>query len=123
MVVGGVPERSSTHCQQVAHFAIDALQALEDYHAVNGQQLSMRIGMHTGTVVAGIVGKQKYSYDLWGDVVNTASRLEGSGLPGRIQVTDVVRSRLSEEFQFESRGPVELKGKGMVDTWFLNGIR
>jgi class 3 adenylate cyclase len=74
-------------------------------------------------VVAGIVGKQKYSYDLWGDVVNTASRLEGSGLPGRIQVTDVVRSRLSEEFQFESRGPVELKGKGMVDTWFLNGIR
>ena len=123
MVVGGVPERSATHCQQVAHFAIDALQALEAYNDATGQQLSMRIGIHTGTVVAGIVGKQKYSYDLWGDVVNTASRLEGASLPGRIQVTDAVRSRLSEEFVFDPRGPVELKGKGMVDTWFLNGTR
>jgi class 3 adenylate cyclase len=119
MVVGGVPERSPTHCQQVAHFAMAALQALDTYNAETGQQLQMRVGMHTGTVVAGIVGKQKYSYDLWGDVVNTASRLESAGQPGRIHVTEAVRVRLSDEYGFASRGPIDIKGKGLMETWFL----
>jgi class 3 adenylate cyclase len=123
MVVGGVPERSPTHCQQVARFATAALRVIEGYNAETGRQLQMRLGIHTGTVVAGIVGKQKYSYDLWGDVVNTASRLEGASLPGRIHVTDAVRARLLEEFHFEPRGPVEIKGKGMMETWFMVGPR
>ncbi len=119
MVVGGVPERSPTHCQQVAHFAMAALQALDTYNAETGKQLQMRVGMHTGTVVAGIVGKQKYSYDLWGDVVNTASRLESAGQPGRIHVTDAVRVRLADEYGFAPRGPIDIKGKGLMETWFL----
>jgi adenylate cyclase len=123
MVVGGVPERSPTHCQQVARFAAAALRVIEGYNAETGRQLQMRLGIHTGTVVAGIVGKQKYSYDLWGDVVNTASRLEGASLPGRIHVTDAVRARLLEEFHFEPRGPVEIKGKGLMETWFMGEPR
>lgn len=121
MVVGGVPNPSSTHCQQVANFAIDALNALESYNLRTGRKLQMRVGMHTGTVVAGIVGKQKYSYDLWGDVVNTASRMENASLPGKIHVTEAVRIRLSDDFNFESRGPIELKGKGTLETFFLAG--
>jgi adenylate cyclase len=121
MVVGGVPHPSSTHCQQIANFALDALNALESYNLRTGRKLKMRVGIHTGTVVAGIVGKQKYSYDLWGDVVNTASRMENASLPGKIHVTEAVRIRLSDDFNFESRGPIELKGKGILETFFLTG--
>jgi len=75
--------------------------------------------MHTGTVVAGIVGKQKYSYDLWGDVVNTASRMESAGQPGRIHVTEAVKIRLMDDYIFEEQGMIELKGKGMVSSYIL----
>jgi adenylate cyclase len=123
MVVGGVPDRSPTHCQQVARFALAALKSIDDYSIESGQKLRIRIGMHTGTVVAGIVGKQKYSYDLWGDVVNTASRMEGASLPNHIHVTESVHLRLADDFIFESRGMVELKGKGSFNTYFLKGNR
>jgi adenylate cyclase len=77
--------------------------------------------MHTGTVVAGIVGKRKFSYDLWGDVVNVASRYESTSVPNRIHVSDSVRVRLADDFAFEDGGEVDLKGKGMVHSWFLVG--
>jgi class 3 adenylate cyclase len=83
--------------------------------------LQVRMGIHTGTVVAGIVGKQKYSYDLWGDVVNTASRLENTSLPGRIHVANTVHARLLDDFELEQRGLVEIKGMGPIETFFLNG--
>ena len=121
MVVGGVPDRSPTHCQQVADFALRAMQKINEYSHDTGQQLSIRIGIHTGTVVAGIVGKQKYSYDLWGDVVNIASRMESAGMPNMIHVTESVRIRLADDYNFESRGTVELKGKGAMNTYFLLG--
>ena len=77
------------------------------------------MGIHAGTVVAGIVGKQKYSYDLWGDVVNIASRLESTSLPGRIHVASAVRSRLLDDFELEERGQVEIRGLGSTQTFFL----
>jgi adenylate cyclase len=119
MVVGGVPERSPIHCQQVARFALAALKTVDQYNRDTGQNLQMRIGIHTGTVVAGIVGTRKYSYDLWGDVVNIASRLESTSLPGRIHVANAVRTRLLDDFELEERGQVEIRGLGSVQTFFL----
>jgi len=119
MVVGGVPERSPIHCQQVARFALAALQTLDQYNREAGQNLQMRMGIHTGTVVAGIVGTRKYSYDLWGDVVNIASRLETTSLPGRIHVANAVRTRLLDDFELEERGQVEIRGLGATQTYFL----
>jgi adenylate cyclase len=83
----------------------------------------MRTGIHTGTVVAGIVGTSKFSYDLWGDVVNIASRMESTSEPGYIQVSDAVHIRLQDDFTFEARGDVEIKGKGPMHTWYLTGRR
>jgi class 3 adenylate cyclase len=81
----------------------------------------MRIGMHAGPAVAGVIGAKKFIYDVWGDTVNTASRLESNGLPQRIQVTDSVQQRLADRFEFEPRGTIELKGMGPTRTWFLRG--
>lgn len=121
MVVGGVPERDPLHCQKVADFAIAALLAFDDYAADFAQPLSIRVGMHTGTVVAGVVGTQKFAYDLWGDVVNIASRFESSGKPNRIHVSDSVKVRLADDFDFEGGGEVNLKGKGNMKSWFIIG--
>jgi class 3 adenylate cyclase/HAMP domain-containing protein len=121
MVVGGIPERDPLHCQKVADFAFDSLTAFEDYAADFSQPLSIRMGMHTGTVVAGVVGTQKFSYDLWGDVVNIASRYESTGKPNKIHISDSVRLRLADDFEFEEAGEVDLKGKGRVRSWFLIG--
>lgn len=121
MVVGGIPERDPLHCQKVADFAIAALQSFDDYASDFAQPLSIRVGMHTGTVVAGVVGTQKFAYDLWGDVVNVASRFESSGKPNRIHVSDSVRIRLADDFIFESGEDVNLKGKGIMKSWFILG--
>ena len=121
MVVAGIPDRSPTHAQQIADFALDMQATLANYAERSGRPLAMRTGVHTGTVVAGIVGTSKFAYDLWGDVVNIASRMESSGEPGRIQVSDAVRIRLSDDYTFEARGDVDIKGKGMMHTWYLTG--
>jgi adenylate cyclase len=121
MLVGGIPDRSPTHCQQVAEFALAALESFKAYSAGSVQSLSIRIGIHTGTVVAGIVGKQKFSYDLWGDVVNTASRYESTGAPDRIHVSEGVKIRLADDYEFEDAGEVKLKGVGSAASWFLVG--
>ena len=81
----------------------------------------MRIGLHTGPVVAGVIGRKKFAYDLWGDTVNTAARMESHGLPGEIQVSQAVQSRLPPSFQLRERGLIEVKGKGPMPTWFLTG--
>ncbi|MDG2307091.1 MAG: adenylate/guanylate cyclase domain-containing protein [Candidatus Binatia bacterium] len=123
MVVAGVPDRTSTHAQQIAEFALDMQETLRGYAESSGRPLRMRTGIHTGTVVAGIVGTSKFAYDLWGDVVNVASRMESTSEPGSIQVSDAVRVRLQDDYTFEERGSVELKGKGPMNTWYLTGRR
>jgi adenylate cyclase len=123
MVVGGVPKRDPLHCQHIMFFAIDAIKIANDYSQNFPIPIKIRVGVHTGTVVAGVVGKRKFSFDLWGDVVNVASRFEASGVPNRVHVSDTVRSRLIEDFDFEDGGVVTLKGKGEVKSSFLIGPR
>ncbi len=115
MVVGGLPAPLPDHTAAVASFALDGLAAV----AALPDRLQMRIGMDTGPVIAGVIGSVKFSYDLWGDTVNTASRMESHGVPGRIQVTDRCRVALQGSFTFETRGTVEIKGRGPMTTHFL----
>ncbi|MEJ1363466.1 MAG: adenylate/guanylate cyclase domain-containing protein, partial [Candidatus Sedimenticola sp. (ex Thyasira tokunagai)] len=85
--------------------------------------LLLRIGIHSGPVVAGVIGSWKFSYDLWGDTVNTASRMESQGVVGQIQVTDTVYQQLQEKFLFENRGEIQIKGKGMLNVYLLKSRR
>jgi class 3 adenylate cyclase len=84
--------------------------------------LQLRIGINSGPVVAGVIGTSKFIYDLWGDTVNLASRMESTGVPGQIQVTRAVYERLKDKYEFESRGMVQVKGKGEIETWLLHGV-
>ena len=119
MVVGGLPTPRPDHVEAVAAFAIDALEVLKHHRALDGNPLSIRIGINTGPTVAGVIGRRKFIYDLWGDTVNTASRMESFGLENAIQVTQAVRDELHERYVFEERGPIEVKGKGQMMTYLL----
>ena len=121
MVVAGIPAVTADHAARGAHMALDMMDALDAFNKRNGYTLQMRIGINSGPAVAGVIGKRKFIYDLWGDTVNTASRMESHGMPGRIQLTDATRQRLSAPFVFEQRGAIDVKGKGEMHTWFLNG--
>jgi len=110
------PDRTMGHIP----FQLDMMDALDAFNKRNGYTLQMRIGINSGAVVAGVIGKRKFLYDLWGDVVNTASRMESDGVAGRIQVTDATRQRLGEPFMLEKRGVIDVKGKGEMHTGFLN---
>ncbi|HEY7064745.1 MAG TPA: adenylate/guanylate cyclase domain-containing protein [Chloroflexota bacterium] len=118
MVAGGLPEPQPNHLHAMAAFALETRDALEDLAGAQ-DGLSLRIGMHVGSVVAGVIGTQKFTYDIWGDTVNTASRLESQGLPGRIHVSEAVYLRLHDAFAFEPRGTIELRGKGPINAYFL----
>lgn len=120
MVVAGVPTPREDHAEAMATMALDMLQEVERLRQELGMpELAVRIGLHSGPVVAGIIGTHKFAYDLWGDTVNMASRLESHGLPGRIQVSEPTWRVLRERFHFEPRGEVEIKSLGRVRTWLL----
>jgi class 3 adenylate cyclase/NAD(P)-dependent dehydrogenase (short-subunit alcohol dehydrogenase family) len=121
MAVGGLPEPQSNHAELVASAALEMLPALARVGKWLGLPLSVRIGVHTGDVVAGVIGRQKFVYDLWGDTVNVASRMESQGVGDRIQVTQEVYRLLGNRFRFTPRGEVEIKGKGLMPTYFLVG--
>ncbi len=119
MVAGGVPEQCTDHAAAVARMALDMREATAATAQESGMPLRLRIGLHTGALVAGVIGSHKFVYDVWGDTVNTAKRMESYGLPGRIHVSAETREKLGEAFLFETRGPIDIKGKGLMETFFL----
>ncbi len=121
MVVSGVPTPRADHAQALAKMALDMLKFTESLPVQNGTQINFRIGVNSGPLVAGVIGKTKFHYDVWGDSVNTASRMESHGVPGKIQVTMDIYRILKDEFIFEPRGILDVKGKGNMETWFLVG--
>jgi class 3 adenylate cyclase len=121
MVAGGIDPDRPGDVARVAAMAVEMLDAIAAWRAARGLDLHIRIGLHSGPAVAGVIGLRKFSYDVWGDTVNLASRLEASGVPDGIQVTADTAARLRETFSFERRGVVELKGKGPIETWLLVG--
>ncbi|MEM8638531.1 MAG: adenylate/guanylate cyclase domain-containing protein [Cyanobacteria bacterium P01_G01_bin.54] len=121
MVVGGLPEPHPHHAQAIAAFALDILATVNQLDMQFDESLNIRIGIHSGSVVAGVIGIKKFTYDLWGDTVNLAARMESQGVAGRIQVTAETYELLREQFVFEERGTVEVKGKAPMKTYFLVG--
>jgi class 3 adenylate cyclase len=121
MVVGGLPEPSTDHAERVAEMALALSEELRHMKSGSGDVLTCRMGIHTGPAVAGVIGSKKFIYDVWGDTVNTASRMESHGIPNRIQVTEPVFRRLTGRYRFEPRGVIDVKGKGPMETWFLLG--
>jgi class 3 adenylate cyclase len=121
MVVAGLPTPRSDHAQAIANFALDMQQAIIRFNTDQNQSFSMRIGINTGPVVAGVIGLKRFIYDLWGDTVNIASRMESHGLAGVIQVSETTYECLKDEYLFERRGTIPIKGRGEMTTYFLIG--
>jgi class 3 adenylate cyclase len=119
MVAGGLPTPRLDHAEACADMSLDMQREIDRFNRETGEPLSLRVGLHTGPVVAGVIGTTKFSYDLWGDTVNTASRMESHGIANRIQVTGATYERLRHKYLFEERGIIDVKGMGEMRTYFL----
>ena len=123
MVVGGLPHRRPDHAEAIADLALALHETMNSHRSPADEPLQVRIGIHTGPVVAGVIGKHKFAYDLWGDTVNTASRMQTHGVGGTTHVTEAVRNRLGHSHTFAERGMIAIKGKGTQTTFLLTGRR
>ena len=121
MAVGGVPTPRADHCEAVADLALALRAETAQRASPDGQPVRLRVGVHTGPVVAGVIGTHKFSYDLWGDTVNLASRMESHGVDGAVHVSAAVYERLRGRYEFAARGLVAVKGKGDLATYVLRG--
>ena len=121
MVAGGFPEPRADHVEAIADFALEMRESLSKLNTGKNQSVSMRTGIHTGPAVAGVIGNKKFIYDVWGDTVNTASRMESHGIGGKIQVTYAVFKVLKDKYSLEKRGEIDIKGKGKLVTYWLEG--
>jgi adenylate cyclase len=123
MVAAGVPTPRSDHARAIALMALEMRDTMHQPEGIGDLGLEVRIGINSGPVVAGVIGRKRPLYDLWGDAVNTASRMQTQGESGKIQITRATHDLLSEEFVCERRGTIEVKGKGKMETWYLEGLR
>ncbi|MEG5032032.1 adenylate/guanylate cyclase domain-containing protein [Microcoleus sp. AT3-D2] len=123
MVVGGLPVPRPDHAEAIANMALDMQVYMQDVQNIFGESLQIRMGINTGPVIAGVIGIKKFIYDLWGDAVNVASRMESHGKPGYIQVTDATYLKLQNKYLLEPRGAIEVKGRGEMMTYWLLGRR
>jgi class 3 adenylate cyclase len=121
MVVAGLPEPRADHAEAIADMALDMMHVMERFDVKIGNPLKIRIGVNSGPAVAGVIGKKKFIYDLWGDTVNTASRMESHGIAGEIQVTEATYKFLKDKYHFEERDMIDIKGKGPMRTFLLKG--
>lgn len=121
MAVAGLPEQRDDHAEAAAEMALGILEELARFNSERGTQFKARVGLHTGPVVAGVIGRTKFTYDLWGDTANVASRMESHGVVGAIQVSTATQERLQNSYTFEERGSVSIKGKGEMKTYLLTG--
>jgi class 3 adenylate cyclase len=121
MVAGGLPDPMADHAGAVAELALEMLEVAAQLRFPDGGPVRLRVGIASGPVVAGVIGRRRFSYDLWGDTVNTASRMEATGVPGCVQVTQRTRDLLGERYRFQERGQIEVKGKGRMTTYLLSG--
>ena len=121
MIVAGLPKPRTDHASAVAEMALEMQKVIKRFAGENEWKMEMRIGISSGSVVAGVIGRKKFTYDLWGDTVNLASRMEFHGEPGRIHVAQSTYEQLRDKYVFESRGKITVKGKGQVSTYFLTG--
>jgi adenylate cyclase len=123
MVAAGVPEPRPDHARALALMALDMQAAMRSVEEIGHLGLELRVGINSGPVVAGVIGRKRFLYDLWGDAVNTASRMESRGTSGRIQITRATKDLLDDEFVCEPRGTIPVKGKGEMEAWYLAGRR
>jgi adenylate cyclase len=123
MVAAGVPTPRPDHARALSLMALDMVAAMRSSDDVGHLGLELRVGINSGPVVAGVIGRKRFLYDLWGDAVNTASRMESHGTPGRIQITRATYELLGDEFDCEPRGTITVKGKGEMEAWYLLGRR
>ncbi len=123
MVAGGMPDKQDDHAKRIALFALDIMEATKDFTKEISEHVELRIGIHTGPVVAGVIGTQKPSYDVWGDTVNMAAHLESFGTCGKIHISSATKAQLGDYFEYQERGVVEIKGKRTLETWYLIGKR
>jgi len=122
MVAAGVPFPMDDHASALTRLALDMKTHFESLPPIEGHRVNFRIGINSGPVVGGVIGLHKFQYDIWGDTVNTAARMESHGVPGRIHISAATHDAIGEGFVCEPRGVIDVKGKGEMETWFVEGL-